>query len=44
MNIEQLGRAMDNLDRKIRAAMPFVADVFIDVTAHRSEEISRARK
>ena len=30
--IDQLGRAMDDLDRKIRQAFPFVADVFIDVT------------
>jgi cation diffusion facilitator family transporter len=32
LNIEELGRAMDELDRKIRKALPFVADVFIDVT------------
>jgi cation diffusion facilitator family transporter len=38
MNIEQLARSMDELDRKIRLALPFVADVFIDVTANRTEE------
>ncbi len=32
LGIEELGRAMDDLDRKIRQALPFVADVFIDVT------------
>ena len=32
MDIKELGRAMDELDRKIRRALPFVADVFIDVT------------
>ena len=29
---------MDKLDRKIGLALPFVADVFIDVTANRTEE------
>jgi cation diffusion facilitator family transporter len=37
LNIEELGRAMDELDRKIRKALPFVADVFIDVTGTASE-------
>jgi cation diffusion facilitator family transporter len=32
MDIKELGRAMDELDRKIRRALPFVAEVFIDVT------------
>jgi len=32
LQIDELGRAMDELDQKIRAALPFVADVFIDVT------------
>ena len=36
MSIEQLSQAMDDLDRRIRKAMPFVADVFIDLTAYRS--------
>jgi cation diffusion facilitator family transporter len=44
IKIEQLTRAMDGLDRKIRAALPFVADVFIDVTGTRSEETSRTRE
>jgi len=37
MNIVKLTRAMDDLDHKIRLALPFVADVFIDITANRSE-------
>jgi divalent metal cation (Fe/Co/Zn/Cd) transporter len=37
MNIDQLGRAMDDLDHRIRLALPFVADVYIDVTANRAE-------
>jgi divalent metal cation (Fe/Co/Zn/Cd) transporter len=37
LNIEQLTRAMDDLDRRIRLALPLVADVFIDVTAYRDE-------
>ena len=32
MDIKELGHAMDELDRKIRRALPFVAEVFIDVT------------
>ena len=32
MDIKALGRAMDELDRKIRRELPFVAEVFIDVT------------
>ncbi len=32
LEIGELGRAMDALDRKIREALPYVADVFIDVT------------
>jgi divalent metal cation (Fe/Co/Zn/Cd) transporter len=43
LNIEQLTRAMDDLDRRIRLALPLVADVFIDVTAYRGEDNSRAR-
>jgi cation diffusion facilitator family transporter len=31
LNVQQLRSAMDNLDRKIREALPIVADVFIDV-------------
>jgi hypothetical protein len=37
MNSEKLTRAMDGLDHKIRVALPFVADVFIDITANRTE-------
>ena len=43
MNIEQLTRAMDDLDHRIRVAMPFVADVFVDVTASRAQEHPRTR-
>jgi cation diffusion facilitator family transporter len=32
MDIKALGLAMDELDRKLRRALPVVADVFIDVT------------
>lgn len=41
LDIEQLTRAMDELDHEIRRLLPFVADVFIDVTAYRTEERSR---
>ena len=41
LNIEQFTRAMDDLDRRIRFALPIVADVFIDVTANRAEDNSR---
>ncbi len=43
ITIEQLAGAMDQLDRKIRLALPFVADVFIDVTANRAEATSPVR-
>jgi cation diffusion facilitator family transporter len=43
LNIEQLTSAMDDLDIRIRTALPIVADVFIDVTASRAEDTSRAR-
>ena len=33
--IEDLARAMDSLDQQLRAASPFVADVYLDVTMHR---------
>ena len=42
LNTEQLTRAMDDLDRRIRGVLPVVADVFIDVTAYRAEDDSRA--
>jgi hypothetical protein len=42
LNIEQLTSAMDDLDIRIRTALPIVADVFIDVTASRAEDKSRA--
>jgi cation diffusion facilitator family transporter len=33
MSIKELATAMDDLDHRIRLALPYVADVFIDVTA-----------
>jgi cation diffusion facilitator family transporter len=36
MNIDELSRAMDDLDRAIRSRFPLVADVFIDVTNTRN--------
>ena len=33
---DQLTRAMDDLDRRIRLELPLVSDVFIDLTANRS--------
>ncbi len=42
LNIEQFAQAMDDLDHKIRLALPLVADVFIDTTAHRTEDSSSA--
>jgi cation diffusion facilitator family transporter len=40
LNMDQLTRAMDNLDHTIRQALPIVADVFIDVTAYRDQDNS----
>jgi hypothetical protein len=37
------GQAMDDIDRKIRQALPVVADVFIDITASRAREHSRTQ-
>ena len=42
LSIERLAKAMDDLDRRIRLALPLVADVYIDVTAHRAEGDSGA--
>ena len=44
LDIEQLGRAMDELDRKIRQALPFVADVFVDVTGSSPKEAAAPAK
>ncbi|MCU1245089.1 MAG: cation diffusion facilitator family transporter [Acidobacteria bacterium] len=44
MDIEALTRAMDELDQTIRKALPTIADVFIDITARRSEETSKANR
>jgi cation diffusion facilitator family transporter len=43
LSIEELGRAMDDLDRRIRRELPTVADVFVDVTASRGRRESRQR-
>ncbi len=32
LDIDRLSRARDDLDRRVRDALPYVADVFIDVT------------
>ena len=40
LTVEKLGRAMDDLDHALRETSPFVADVFIDVTAHHVSELS----
>lgn len=34
----ELGRAMDDLDHALRAASPFVGDVYVDVTSHRATD------
>ena len=38
LSIRQLTLAMDNLDHKIRDALPIVADMFMDVTGHSIED------
>lgn len=38
MKIEELSKAMDDLDHRIRHELPVVADVFIDVTSSRKED------
>jgi divalent metal cation (Fe/Co/Zn/Cd) transporter len=42
LTIEELAQAMDDLDHALRAASPFVADVFIDVTSHRTDNLPAA--
>ena len=34
-DVEKLGSAMDDLDRRVRESLPYVADVFIDITGDR---------
>jgi cation diffusion facilitator family transporter len=36
LKAEELSKAMDELDHKLREASPFVGDVYIDVTSHRA--------
>lgn len=43
INSEQFSRAMDALDHTIRLAFPFVADVFIDVTANLIKDEPQSR-
>ena len=43
LTIDALTRAMDELDAALRAAVPEVADVYIDVTAYRSEPAATGR-
>lgn len=38
LTAEELGHAMDELDHKIRLALPFVAEVYLDVTAQRAKD------
>jgi hypothetical protein len=38
LRADELARAMDELDHKIRLALPFVAEVYLDVTAHRAKD------
>ena len=40
ITVAQLAEAMDDLDQKLRAESPFVADVFLDLTNRRSEPVS----
>jgi cation diffusion facilitator family transporter len=41
LTVEELGRAMDDLDQALRETSPYVADVFIDVTAHHASDLAR---
>jgi cation diffusion facilitator family transporter len=41
MSIEELTRAMDELDRRMRQELPFVAEVFIDLTTGKGTPDSR---
>jgi divalent metal cation (Fe/Co/Zn/Cd) transporter len=36
LTIDELTRAMDDLDHQLRAASPYVAEVYVDVTNHRA--------
>jgi cation diffusion facilitator family transporter len=40
--VEELAKAMDDLDHQLRAASEFVADVYLDVTMHRIDHQSSA--
>jgi hypothetical protein len=40
MPMLELTRAMDEVDQELRSALPEVADVYIDVTAFRSDSSS----
>jgi len=43
-SIEELAKEMDVIDHKLRAASPFVADVFIDVTMYSLEKPEASEK
>jgi len=38
MKAEELSKAMDELDRKLRETSPYVGDVYIDVTSHQPDD------
>jgi cation diffusion facilitator family transporter len=40
--VEELARAMDDLDHKLRTASPFVADVYLDVTMYRLDTVEKS--
>lgn len=41
LTIDQLAKAMDDLDHQLRAGSPFVADVFLDITSYREGTVPR---
>jgi len=43
LDVAELTRAMDDLDRRVREALPYVADVFVDITGHRDRDRNRDR-
>jgi cation diffusion facilitator family transporter len=43
LDVGQLTRAMDDLDRRVREALPYVADVFVDITGDRVRDRDRVR-
>ncbi|MGZ7078830.1 MAG: hypothetical protein ACXVJT_05390, partial [Thermoanaerobaculia bacterium] len=41
VTIDQLAKAMDDLDHQLRAGSPYVADVFLDITSYREGTVPR---